>query len=678
MGRMPRRPALPIKTLRKSHFKDFLPAPLEQPSLDERIGTIGVTPPLASAKNFSLRKICLFIATALASCTHLLAAHAEESLPVLDVTQRPFEELLNTEIITAAKLARQISDAPSAVSIVTAQDIRAYGYRTLDDILSSMRGLYMSHNFRYGFLGGRGYGNPGDYAGRITLLIDGYAAPDGYFGQSFFGEDGFLDVELIERVEYIPGTGSSSYGGGAFLGVVNIITKKGADFGGTQAALDFGSHHLQKQRITWGKKFENGGDLLFSASAYSSDGRPFITDPEEGTVGRAGQERNQRLFLKGSVNGWTITSAAVQRPIDVPSSPGITAVDTSGFTSLKLDADVNPKLKLSNHAYIGRYLYRVNGDGVETTVSHWWGLDSKLVSTWVDGHTLVLGAEFREDDRQSENIVGSALSDYSNDVQRKVTSLYAYDDIALAPHWQLNLGLRHDRRDNGTGFTSPRAALIWDSSGSTVKFSTGVSHLQATPNDESFVFVQPTPIERLHTTELVVEQRLAPTTRLIGSIYRYRLDHRPSFDETQAEAMPLTTRGAEIELEHNWDNGSRLRASYVYQQVRRDDGSFKVNAPHHNAKFNFTTPLVGEKLRLGTELQFLGRRFRYDGEEMPAYAIANLALTAKDWWPNWQISLSVRNIFNRRYADVKDPNNGLQTFPRDGRNVWLQISRDFK
>src|SRR5512147_2212605 len=53
----------------------------------------------------------------------------------------PFEQLLQTDIVTAEKIARQISDAPSAVSIVTADDIRTYGYRTLSDILDSMRGL---------------------------------------------------------------------------------------------------------------------------------------------------------------------------------------------------------------------------------------------------------------------------------------------------------------------------------------------------------------------------------------------------------------------------------------------------------------------------------------------------------------------------------------------------------
>ena len=117
-----------------------------------------------------------------------------------DVTQLPIEQLVATEYIPASRLARQISDAPSAVSIVTAQDIRDYGYRSIADILKSMRGLYVTTSTTYDYLGGRGFGTPGDYAGRIMLMIDGYATNDNFYNQIFLSEDSLLDVEMIERV----------------------------------------------------------------------------------------------------------------------------------------------------------------------------------------------------------------------------------------------------------------------------------------------------------------------------------------------------------------------------------------------------------------------------------------------------------------------------------------------
>lgn len=627
-----------------------------------------------------LRMLALALAC-MTSCA--LAAQAARDEEVLDVTQRPFEELLNTEIITAAKLAHQISGASSAVAIVTAKDIQAYGHRTLDDILSSMRGLHMAHDFEYGYLGGRGYSDPGDYAGRITLLIDGYSAADSYFGQSFFGQDGFLDVELIERVEFIPGTGSSDYGGGAFLGVINIITKRGTDFNGAQVAVDLASHGTRKQRITWGKQLDNGAELLVSASSYRSAGRSIVVDPALGTEGLAGEESNKRLFLKGSFEGWTLTSAVAQRPINSPESPGKVDRDTSGFVSLRYDTEVLPQLKLSSHVYAGQYLFGVNfGNAdagpadVQAATSRWWGLDTKVVSTGLADHTVVLGAEFRNDWRQAYHIRFPA-SDYSFDSEkaRKTLSLYAYDDIALSPATQLNLGVRHERRNNDTSFTSPRVALIFTPQpGSTFKLSSGIAHRQPTADRESWTNL-PYRIEQVKTHEIVWEQRLDHATRLTSSVYHYDIDQRMEYVEGGGK---LSTKGAEVELERQWPGDTRLRISHAWQLAHDQDGLRPINSPKHNAKFNFTTPLVGERLRLGLELQYLGPRLGYDGLNLPSATVANVTLTSRNWWPHWQINLSLRNALNRRFADVQTPGSASPTFPRDGRSLWLQVSREFK
>ncbi len=115
------------------------------------------------------------------------AAAAAAPVPAEDgLTAVPLEQLLDMEIVTAAKLARQISDAPSAVSVVTRQDIKTYGYRTLAEILNSMRGVYVTNDFfKYAYVGGRGYGTPGDYAGRLLLMIDGYKATENFYDSAF-------------------------------------------------------------------------------------------------------------------------------------------------------------------------------------------------------------------------------------------------------------------------------------------------------------------------------------------------------------------------------------------------------------------------------------------------------------------------------------------------------------
>jgi iron complex outermembrane receptor protein len=92
-----------------------------------------------------------------------------------DLTQIPIEQLVTMDVQRASKIASQISAAPSAVSIVTADDIKAYGYHTLAEILESLRGLYITNDRAYSYLGGRGFGQPGDYAGRTMLTAEGVA-----------------------------------------------------------------------------------------------------------------------------------------------------------------------------------------------------------------------------------------------------------------------------------------------------------------------------------------------------------------------------------------------------------------------------------------------------------------------------------------------------------------------
>jgi len=165
---------------------------------------------------FILPSLCLWLAGSGGAF-----ANTNENLTDMDL-----EDLLVQEVKTASKLAKQVSESPSAVSIVTANDIQSYGYRTLAEVINSMRGLNTTSDHVYTYMSGRGFGRPGDYPGRVMLLIDGHQANDNLYNASYLGQDGLLDTELIERVEYVSGPGSVIYGNGAFYGIINVITKK--------------------------------------------------------------------------------------------------------------------------------------------------------------------------------------------------------------------------------------------------------------------------------------------------------------------------------------------------------------------------------------------------------------------------------------------------------------------
>src|SRR5512147_2724178 len=155
-----------------------------------------------------------------------------------DLKQLSIEELMNIEVRTiysASKFEQKVMEAPSSVSIVTSSEIKMYGYRTLADVLRSVRGFYVTNDRNYSYVGVRGFGRPGDYNSRILLLIDGHRANDNIYDQAFVGTEAIIDVDLIDRVEIVRGPGSSLYGSNAFFAVVNVITKRGGDLKGIEA-----------------------------------------------------------------------------------------------------------------------------------------------------------------------------------------------------------------------------------------------------------------------------------------------------------------------------------------------------------------------------------------------------------------------------------------------------------
>jgi len=622
----------------------------------------------------------------LLSLAMLPAAHTfAQSTELADI---PFEQLLRTEVITAEKLARQISNAPSAVAIVTARDIQEFGYRSLSDILDSMRGLSMSNNSRRGFLSGRGYANSGSHSGRLTLLIDGYRATDGFFGRTYFGTDALIDVNLIERVEYIPGNGSSSYGDSAFLGVVNIVTKKGKDIDGTQIATGLGSHGWRENRLTFGRQFDNGLDLVLSASGMESDGRRPHGEGVLPEVDRVEQYSNSRLFLKAAYQGWTIEAAQVKRNAAVPSNLGYREPDVNVFGRLRYDGDLNTHLKTSIDLYYGHYRtqeHYPDDDWTDFYTANWRGVEAKLVGTWFDRHTLVFGTEYRDDFKQKLHALEAGEPAWLYSASRRTWSLYAYDDYALTDKLQLNFGGRWDARNNGSETFSPRAAVIYTPfAGTKLKLSMGKANRQQTAYSEDWA---PNPkVEKLQTQELVWEQILGPRTRLTASLYRYRIDNflyilYKGWQEP-GNFGPKASRGAEIELEHLWANGTRLQASYAYQDTHFPEGSpygrYPANMANDNLKLNLSIPLLGESLRAGLSARYLGSRLQNDWQTRePAKLIGDLTLSGKT--NQWTYSLSVRNLGNARHNDISSSRvTEQELYPADRRNFWLQVGYEFK
>ncbi len=122
-----------------------------------------------------------------------------------DLSDASLEELSNIQVYSASKHMQSTHDAPSSVTVVTADEIQKYGYRNLADILRSVPGFYVTYDRDYTFVGVRGFGRLGDWNSRILLLIDGHRTNNNVLGQAMMGNEFLVDVDMIERVEIVLG-----------------------------------------------------------------------------------------------------------------------------------------------------------------------------------------------------------------------------------------------------------------------------------------------------------------------------------------------------------------------------------------------------------------------------------------------------------------------------------------
>ncbi|HLF96195.1 MAG TPA: TonB-dependent receptor [Methylococcaceae bacterium] len=638
-----------------------------------------------------------------------------------DLTDLPLEELSNTglatfspnvEVSTAAKYAQLSAEAPAAVRVVTAQDIKTYGYRTLAEVLRSLPGVYVSHDRNYSYLGVRGFSPPGDYNARVLMLVDGVRFNENIYDSLSLGHDFILDIDLVERVEFMPGPGSALYGNNALFGVVNVITKRGASLDGAELSGDYGGFDTYKARGSFGRRFDNGAELLLSATGFDREGPDRLHFKEFDTPGRNGGnavgldfDRYQSAFGKFSLGGLNLESAYISRDKGIPTAsfgqafndPRSATLDQRGFVAMTYNTQWGPawdfraRLDYQRYWYDGDYAYP---DALNRDVARgeWWGGELQVINTSFEDHRLSFGGEWQDNLQQfqsNRDVGGAVFVDAPYNSVRY--GFYGEDQFRLLDELTLIAGARYDYVPLGGSSANPRLGLVWQArEDTTLRLNYGTAF--RAPNTFERFYNDPAGNsgykpnaslnnETVETLELGLQHLLTPATRLGLSVYHYEADGLIS-QTADADGFLIYRNldgikavGVEADGEHRFKNGVRTRLSYAWQETRDDTGAILTNSPQHMAKFHIDSPLWREGWTLGFDTLYLGsRQGRLD--TVDGHVLSSLTLNSR-WLENADLSAGVYNLWNAHYADPVGSEFVQNEIFQDGRSFRLKLTLRF-
>jgi outer membrane receptor protein involved in Fe transport len=163
---------------------------------------------------------------------------------------------------------------------------------------------------------------------RVLININGLRVNDPVYDGGPIENVFPLDMDLIERIEFIAGPGGAVYGQNAMFGVVNIITRTGAQVNGGELGFSYqGPQASRTAQATWGKHLDNGVDVLVSVSGMRSEGQDhFFSFGSTGVSGVASgmdRERGQRLYARAARGTWGFELVHSDRTKDDPTAlPG--------------------------------------------------------------------------------------------------------------------------------------------------------------------------------------------------------------------------------------------------------------------------------------------------------------------------------------------------------------------
>lgn len=631
------------------------------------------------------------------------AAAAAQDFSSRGLAELSLEELSDVEVTSVSKRAERLADAAASVFVITAEDIRRSGVRSLPEALRLAPNLHVAQVSASGYaISARGF--IGTAANKLLVLIDGRSVYTPLFSGVFWDVQDLM-LEDVDRIEVISGSGATLWGGNAVNGIINVITRSADETQGSLAGAGIGNRDTDVALRHGGRFGADGsyrvyGKFFERFETTTAGGRP----KDDAWIKRQAGFRTdwRRAGDALSVHG-NVYDGAEGQPL--PGSITIVGLapplGTISFSGANLTVHWKHAFKGGSNVALQAYVDRTKRivppsfsdtlDIIDLQFQHF------LPQTGI--HSLVWGAEYRQGRDRVENASFLAFQPprpffgfLPERLDQTWSSLFAQDEMALRQDLRLTIGVRLERNDyTGNEFLpSLRLAwkvapehLLWSAASRTVRAPSRLDRDVFVPASPPFLLAGGPNVRSEVARVFEIGYRGQPTRRIAYSVTAFHsaYDHlrtqelapsRTSF--VFANEMEGTSSGLEMWGSYQANERWRLSGGFsaLRERLRLKPGSTDIAgviaqegrdpARHWMLRSSFDLP---HRTELDATLRHVSA---LSDPAVPAYTAVDLRL---GWRPRRDLELSItgQNLLDGGHGEFGDPATRTEV----GRNIFFKV-----
>jgi len=600
-------------------------------------------------------------------------ASAGESQPPQS-DDKELKELLSivqeeTDVATQTRLNSDY--VPGIVSVLEGDELEALGVRTAGEALGLVPGIQVTRDNRGSDLAlVRGLDFPFN-AGNIQVLVNSIpmARADGGINTSALG----IPVEQIERIEVIRGPGSVIYGDFAFMGLVNIITRKQ----GSRVVGRVESPHAS--RLAAGRFGGRDNGVTYSANIAASSSTNAVGPMP---ITNADDQRTFSMFNIES-RGFSVIAETTHRNF-VPRPGAVGALryhDTSWTTEAKYARDVSKALHAEVRASylkndIDDFVSSISGNVMKFAAdATWTGWSRNSILAGADYSTSTLDNATHRVPPRPPAQGPPILAALAQDKTRNITGVLLQDRIDLNDKFSTTIGARYDSYSDLKSRVTPRLAFVWRATD---------RHILKAQYTEGFrpptffeLYTPPAPgVVPRYPFELNATTELNYVYRGTGRVARATIYRSIISRMLQPGGIFFAqdARARGVELEWMQEASSKLKVGANVSHTSTIDPRVGGASNRVSANWLANTTLLyhaGYNIILAGRYNYVGNRVAGKG-----YDGFDFTVTRQDAFiPGLAMRVGVKDAFNGQPAFFTQlPTGNVITNSFPGRSAWVELS----